>query len=76
MAIGMATAIGAAQDLGLSGVGDLLTTQLNETNAARKRKGQQQSPLAALQGKTMGMGSAFSDLTSQGGPSNIFKTLP
>jgi hypothetical protein len=65
MAIGMATPVGAAQDLGLSNVGDLLTTQLNETNATRKRKANQKSPLAAIQGDV----GAASDLMS---PAKMF----
>ena len=69
MAIGMATAVGAAQDLGLSGVGDLLTTQLNDENAKRKRKaaGANSSPLKALQGQGT-LGGAFEALTGERGP--------
>jgi hypothetical protein len=66
MAIGMATAVGAAQDLGLSGVGDLLVDQQkqNPINQLRKRKANQKSPLAALEGRGDG---AFADLTQGGG---------
>lgn len=63
MAIGMATAVGAAQDLGLTGAGDMINQQLNETNKLRKRKAEgPQSALKAIQGRGQ-LGGAFADLT-------------